>query len=239
MSEHGFQRFAAFAAVVVGVATLLYGLVFLLVLTPGDKSGAADRLAAYAAAPVGRELAHTLLALGGFAATVAVVALYLRLREESAGWATWSLVLGGSFTILTTLFGVHSVFLLRTARRLVEAGDPALEAGIIAVMAAPSTLDPFAFTRYFLAGIWLLVTGALMLRSRSFPDPLAYLGLAGGIGALLFFVAQVFGLAAVRFATGLAGSAVVGPVFWIGVGYVLWRRAAGGVGDAPAPDRET
>lgn len=241
MSERGFQRFAASAAVVVGVATLLYGLVFLFVLTPGDKSGARDRLAAYVAAPLGREVAHTLLALGALAASVAVVALYLRFRDESPGWATWSLVLGASFTILTTLFAVHSLFLLRTARRLVELGDPALESGIIAVMAAPSTLDPFAFTRYFLAGIWLLVSGALMLRSRNFPDLLAYLGLAGGIGALLFFVGQVFHLPLLSFATGLTGSAVVGPMFWIGVGYVLWRRAVDPVDNvtlSPARARE-
>jgi hypothetical protein len=38
MSERGFQRFAASAAVVVGVATLLYGLVFLFVLT-GNRMG--------------------------------------------------------------------------------------------------------------------------------------------------------------------------------------------------------
>jgi hypothetical protein len=227
MTERVFQRFAACAAVVVGVSTLLYGLVFLFLLTPEDKSGARDRLAAYVAAPLGRELAHSLLALGGLAAVVAVVALYVRLRAESPGWATWSLVLGSSFTILTALFGVHSLFLLRTARRLVETGDPALEAGIIAVMAAPSPLDPFAFTRYLLAGVWLLVTGGLMLRSPVFPNLLAYLGLAGGIGALLFFTGQLFGLATLRFATGLTGSAVVGPVFWIALGYVLWRRAEG------------
>jgi hypothetical protein len=227
MTERRFQRFAAFAAVVVGVSTLLYGLVFLFVLTSGDKSGAADRLAAYVAAPLGREVAHSLLALGGLAASAAVVAVYIRVRSESPGWAAWSLVLGASFTILTALFGVHSLFLLRTARRLVETGDPALEAGIIAVMAAPSPLDPFAFTRYLLAGIWLLVAGGLMLRSPAFPNLLAYLGLIAGIGASVFFAAQLFGLGAIRFATGLAGSAVVGPVFWIALGYVLWR----GTGD--------
>jgi hypothetical protein len=225
VSERAFGRLAAAASVLVGLLMLLYGLTFLFVLTPGDKRGGSAALAAYAAAPLGRDVAQTLLAAGGVAALPAVVAVYTRLRDRSLSWATLSLALGGTMSILTALHAVHSLFLLRAATRLADTGDAALEAAGVALLNAPSPADPSSFGRYFIAGVWLLVTGALMLRSGFFPDRLGWLALAAGIGSLLFFAGQVFGVPLLSFATGLAGSAVVGPVFWIVLGAVLWRQA--------------
>jgi hypothetical protein len=230
VSERGFERMAAAASALVGALMLLYGLVFLFVLTPGDKRGGSAALAAYAAAPLGRDVAQTLLAVGGMAALPAVVAVYARLRDRSLGWATLSVGLGGAMAILTALHAVHSLFLLRAARRLADTGDTALEAAAVALLNAPSPADPSSFGRYFIAGVWLLVTGALMVRSRVFPDRLGWLAAAAGVGSLLFFLGQVFGVPVLSFATGLAGSAVVGPVFWVWLGVVLWRQA-----DRPGP----
>jgi len=126
---------------------------------------------------------------------------------------------------LTALHGIYITFLFPTLSGLYASGDAATRASAIVVANLPSPLDPYGFAKFFLSGIWLLITGMLMLRSRTFARPLSYLALVAGIGVLLLFIGSAAKIQLLILATGTPGSAVIGPIFWLWVGYTLWTKA--------------
>ena len=64
-----------------------------------------------------------------------------------------------------------------------------------------------------------------MLRSRYFARPLAYVALVAGIGVILLFIGNFTNTSYLILATGVPGSAIIGPLFWLWVGYSLWTEA--------------
>jgi hypothetical protein len=226
MKESTYQKFASVAAFVVALSSLTYGLVFLLLVPTAQKQLArtAASLTSFAANPTGRQIASLMLALGGLAATAAIVGVYRRVREVHETWALWSLLLGFTYGILTTIYGISLLLLFPILSDLYVHGSAATQAGVLVVGALPSPLDPFGFTKFVLSGFWLLITGVLMLRSTYFARPLAYLTLVAGIGVLLLFIGNVTSTSALILATGVPGSAIIGPLFWLWVGYTLWTK---------------
>ncbi len=224
MTERSFQRFAAAAAIVVGLSSLLYGLIFLFIFPAEQKGAPPASLTSFAANPTPLLLLSVLLALGGLAATPAVVGIYHRLREGNEGFALWSCLLGISYGVLTALQAVYQYFLALTLSALYARNDPAIQAAAIVLTHAPSPVNTFGFSKFFLSGLWLVVTGALMLRSAYFARALGYLALAAGIGVILLFIGQASNSLQLILATGVPGSAVIGPLFWLWVGYTLWRK---------------
>lgn len=221
-----YQKFAAAAAFVVALSSLSYGLIFLFLVPSAQKQLAktADSLISFAANPGGRQIASLLLALGGLAATAAIVGIYQRVREINTGWAFWSLVLGFAYGILTTIYGIYIAFLFPILSTLYVNGNAATKASVLVVGSIPSPLDPYGFTKFVLSGLWLLITGMLMLRSGYFARPLAYLTLVAGIGVILLFIGNATNTSALILATGVPGSAIIGPLFWLWVGYTLWTK---------------
>jgi hypothetical protein len=104
-------------------------------------------------------------------------------------------------------------------------GSAATQSSVLVVGSLPSPLDPFGFTKFVLSGTWLLITGMLMLRFAYFGRPLGYLTLIAGRGVLLLFIGTVTNTSALILATGAPGAAIVGPLFWLWVGYILWTKA--------------
>ncbi len=150
--------------------------------------------------------------------------MYRRVRESNETWALWSLLLGFTYGILTTVYGISITLLFPISSDLYVHGNTATQASVLVVGSSPSPLDPYGFTKFVLSGFWLLITGMLMLRSRYFARPLGYLTVVAGIGVLLLFVGNVTNLSVLILATGLPGSAIIGPLFWLWVGYTLWTR---------------
>jgi hypothetical protein len=224
-----FDRFAGGAALLVAVSSVIYGFVYLL-LVPADQKGAAPAaLTSFYSNPTGRQIASIMLALGGLSTATAAVGIYYRLRDQHPGWAGWSVRIGFAAGLLTALHGIYLTVLLPVTSTLYDnppggADASAIKNAVIALAYLPSPLDPGGFSKFCLAGIWLLVTGALMLRSRAFPRWLAYLGLVGGVGLLLLYVGGLTGTTVLILATGLPSSVLVGPLFWVAVGYTLWAR---------------
>jgi hypothetical protein len=56
-----------------------------------------------------------------------------------------------------------------------------------------SYLFPYDFSEFFLSGLWLLVTGWLIVRSGYFAPVSGYIALIGGIGLILLFIGTVTG----------------------------------------------
>lgn len=227
MKEGTYQKFASVAAFIVALSSLSYGLIFLFLVPSAQKQLArtGDSLTSFAANPTGRQIASLLLALGGLAATAAIVGVYRRVREVHETWALWSLLIGFTYGILTTIYGISITLLFPILSDLYVHGSAATQASVLAIGSLPSPLDPFGFTKFVLSGLWLLITGMLMLRSLYFPRLLGYLTLVAGIGVLLLFIGNVTGTSALILATGVPGSAIIGPLFWLWVGYTLWTKA--------------
>ncbi|GAC1345996.1 MAG: hypothetical protein NVSMB27_08900 [Ktedonobacteraceae bacterium] len=226
MKESTYQKFAGAAAFIVALSSLAYGLIYLLLVPAAQKQLAktAGSLTSFAAHPAGRQIASLLLALGGLAATAAIVGIYRRVREVNEDWARWSLLLGFAYGLLTTIYGISLLLLFPVLSGLYSQGNAATQAGVLVVGSLPSPLDPYGFTKFVLSGFWLLITGGLMLRSRYFARPLAYLTLVAGIGVLLLFIGNATNTTFLILATGLPGSAIIGPLFWLWVGYTLWSK---------------
>lgn len=226
MKEGTYQKFAGVAAFVVALSSLCYGINFLFLIPAAQKQLAhtGASLTSFAAEPTGRQIASLLLALGGLAATAAIVGVYRRLREVHETWALWSLLIGFTYGILTTIYGISLAVLFPILSDLYIHGNAATQASVLVAGSLPSPLDPFGFTKFALSGLWLLITGMLMLRSRFFPRPLGYLTFIAGIGILLLFIGNVTNTSALILSTGLPGSAIIGPLFWLWVGYTLWTK---------------
>lgn len=133
-------------------------------------------------------------------------------------------MLGLAYGILTTLHGIYLIFLQPTLSALYARNDAAIQAAATVVAYIPSPLDPSSFSKFFLSGRWLLITGVLMLRTSYFARGLGYLALAAGIGVILLFIGTATGTLFLVLATGVPGSAVIGPLFWLWVGYTLWKK---------------
>jgi len=228
MKESAYQKFAGAAAFVVALSSLTYGLIFLFLVPATQKQLArtADSLRSFSVNPTGRQIASLMLALGGLAAAAAIVGIYRKVRESNENWALWTLVLGCTYGILTTIYGISLMFLFPILSNLYVQGNAATQAGVLVVGSLPSPLDPFGFRKFVLSGLWLLITGVLMLRTSFFARPLAYLTIVAGIGVLLLFVGNVTNTSALILATGVPGSAIIGPLFWLWVGYTLWTKQA-------------
>ncbi|HKZ86057.1 MAG TPA: DUF4386 family protein [Anaerolineae bacterium] len=224
MDERSFQKFAGAAAVIVALSSLLYGLVFLFLLPAAQKGAPPDSLTSFAANPTPRQILSLLFAVGGVAATAAMIGIYRQVREGNQGWAFWSAALGLAYGLLTAVHGIYLLFLNPTLSALYARNDAAIQAAAVVVGYVPSPLDPSSFSKFLLSGIWLLVTGTLMLRTSSFARGLGYLALAAGVGVILLFIGTATGTLFLVLATGVPGSAVIGPLFWLGVGYTLWTK---------------
>src|SRR5437660_1731033 len=127
MQGQTFQRFASIAAIMVALSSLIYGLIYLF-LVPADLKGLPPKsLVAFATNPTGRQIASLMLALGGLAASAAIVAVYQRVREVNEGWALWALILGITYSVLTGLYGMYITFLFPSLSNLYANNNSALQ----------------------------------------------------------------------------------------------------------------
>lgn len=150
--------------------------------------------------------------------------MYRRVREVSEGWALASLLMGVAYGLLTALYGMYIMFLFPDLSSLYTGGSTATQAAVVATASLPSPLDPYGFTKFFLSGIWLLITAVLMIRSGYFARALGYLALVAGAVVILLFIGNATQTLALVLATGGPGATIVGPVFWTWVGYTLWTK---------------
>jgi hypothetical protein len=228
-----FPQVAAISAFLVALSSIAYGFVYLFFVPVGLKGKPPELLTAFAANPTGRQIASLMLVLGGLGAATAAVGIAHWLRGHFPGWASWTARLGFAYGLLTALHGAYLMILFPIASGLytsppavTDVPASAIQGGAIAIASLPSPLDPYGFSKFCLCGLWLLVTGLLMLRSSAFPRWVGWLALVGGVGLLLLFIGSVTGTAALILATGVPGTVIIGPLFWLLVGRTLWKQSA-------------
>jgi Domain of unknown function (DUF4386) len=225
MEETTWQKCAGIAAFLVGLTSIAFGLLFLFAVPQAQKGPAPDALVSYATNPAPVEMATILLIIGSLAALVAVVGIYRQLREQAPGWAVLSLILGSAFAIVTAMDAAYTAFLFPWLSGLYAGGDAAVKAYATLSWNAPSPINPYDFVEFCLSGVWLLLTGVLIVRTGSFPHFLGYLALVAGIGLLALFVSTFTATFPLILGIGVPGAVIVGPLFWLFVGATFWRRA--------------
>jgi hypothetical protein len=155
------------------------------------------------------------LLLGGLLATPVLVAVYLTLRLTSPGMALWALTIGLAGAIGSA---IHGGFDLANA-----INEPAGNAG-----GFPNAVDPRGLLTFGFAAVGTATVAWLILRGGRLPRGL---GLVAAVLAALLLVIYIGRLVVldpehpILLVAALATGFVVNPLWWIWLGVELRRRA--------------
>lgn len=158
-------------------------------------------------------LASVFLLLGGLLTTPTLTAVYYRLRRTHPGFAAWAVLLA-----LAGAFGsaVHGGYDLANAVH-----PPATSLG-----ALPNPVDLRGLLTFGIAGIGLLVIGALIVASRQFPRALGYLAGLSGLLLVVLYLARLIILdptSPLVLVPALLTGFLVNPALYIWLGVALLR----------------
>jgi hypothetical protein len=192
-----FQRDAGVAAIAAGVAGFLYSVAFVFVARAAPQ------------AAVG--LYSLLLLLGGLLGSLALVALWERLREEAPAVAVWALAVGLFATLGSAIHGGYDL-------------ANAVLVPPKATFDFPSQVDPRGLLTFGFAGLAVGAFSMLMHRAGGWP---ARLPVVGYVSAALLVVVYLLRLLVPNSQVVLAPAAVEGfvvnPLWYILLGLELRR----------------
>ncbi len=197
----GFERFAGVSAIIAGAIGFLYSLSFVVV-----ASGVAPQL--------GLGPSWFLLLAGSLLASVALLVVYVRLRDVDPAVALWSLVLGAGAALGAASHSAFELALVLHPPAAALAPD------------VPSQIDPRGFFTFGVAGLGLFGLSWLMRRSGRFPSGLATLGYLSAVLLVLVYLGRLIVVTAtnplVLGPAGLEGF-IVNPLWYIWLGRSLLR----------------
>ncbi|MGI9596333.1 MAG: hypothetical protein ACR2QK_09245 [Acidimicrobiales bacterium] len=160
-------------------------------------------------------------AMTGLFAIGAIGSIRALIRPRPSGFVQWGFWLGylGYAVTAVSYFRILSGEALRA--RAFSDGDQATQEAIASFSIG---LDPQGWLMFGATGVFLAVVNAVAVSRSAWPRWLAAIG---GAIAVLSLVAW-FGLVTdrsqlVNIAVG-AGGIVLGPIWWAGLGVVIWRR---------------
>jgi hypothetical protein len=216
-------RFGGMSAILLGLAKLLSGGLYLL-LSPDLRAEvpAAKFLPAFAQ---GSSLLISLFwieALVGVLGVAVVPALSSLVEEGNEGWVRWAGFLAMAGFILSSVGYTLSIARLPGIALAFVAGDASTKAALAAVW--KSSIDLLGLWGYGTVGLWIFIASLSALKKTVLPKGLAYLGIIYGILFLLVPGGTIFKMQAPLLAAALVG-ATVGPVWWIWTGLTL-RKAS-------------
>ena len=206
--NQSYARFGGLSAMIVGALSILYAI-FFLVITPRAEA-------------VGALGSWIILAVSGIFSSAAFVALYLRLRPASEGFALWGLVLGLFSSFATLTHGAWQALVLTT----LNSADSSQRAAIELMRMVPSPVDPAGVATFGVIGLASLVTGMIILVSGRLPRPLGTLAVANAVLLVTLYFATAAGAQALILLSGGLTSVIVGPIFWLWLGRELRRESA-------------
>jgi hypothetical protein len=191
-----FERFAGFAAMVVGLGGIAYAILFITLLHNATKGAAAA--------------SALLLMIGGVATTAVLIAVYERLAPGDPGFALWGAVVGVAGAIGSALHGAFDL-------------APLAHKVATSPLAANPT-DPRGFATFGLSALAVAIVSWLILRGGAFDRRLAYVGFVASalliliyLGRLIAYDPNLAWLKVAAYASGL----VVNPVFFVWLGLQL------------------
>jgi hypothetical protein len=224
MNDTTLMRWGGLAAIGVGLASLLYGLAYVILVVLGPRLDTSASLTSF-----GIQITNLLLALSGVLSLIAVVAIFQRVRGVSEAWARLALWFGMFGALLGGLHGWSDLVRNPILARALGQADSVAAANLLANL--PSAVDPRGVGTFGLTGLFILVTGLLLYRVEGIPRRLAGVALASALLLGVTFVGTVLyasgdGLAPARYLFLVAGpleAIIVGPLFYIWLGVLLRR----------------
>lgn len=203
---HSYDRFGGLSAMIVGALSILYAVFYLVIARSAPEVGALG--------------SWIILAASGIFSSAAFVALYLRLRPASEGFALWGLALGLYSSFATLTHGVYQALAIIE----LNSAEQSQRAAIELVRMAPSQVDPSGLGTFGVIGLASLVTGLLIARGERLPRALGYLAIVNAVLLVTLFFATAAGSRTLILLSGGLTSVIVGPVFWIWLGRALRRE---------------
>ncbi len=223
ISDQSFVRFGGLAGILLALTSWSSVVVFYTLVPKDQQLPIADKtafLASLVKDPTGTELFYGLYALIAVWALIGIGAMYYRVRAAGEAWAFFATLVGAVAavgTIANALFQVANY-------QFLAAGNTDAFATAIGVFTAQPPTNPFGIMTFGLTGFWFLITSVLMLKT-SLPKLLAYLGFVAVADLFFGFVVSLLGQNALTTYAGVIAGAVGGPIFWLWLGILLWRKA--------------
>ncbi len=191
-----FERFAGLCAFAAGVAGFLYAVSFIVLRSAG--------------------LSGFLLLLGGLFSTVALIAVFQRLRAVDASFALLAAVLSVAGALGAALHGGYD---------LANAINPPSSTPDL-----PSEVDPRGLLTFGVAGLGLLLVAWLIGQShgsgRAFPGGLGILGYVLAALLVVVYLARLTILDATSLAIVIPAALtgfLINPAWYVWLGLALWR----------------
>jgi|GEM_PF-2860459 hypothetical protein len=198
--NNSFTRFGGAAAILTGVLSIVYAVLFLFVSRVFEYGG----------------ILGSWIVLGGtaFFAIAAYVGLYECLQERAHSFALFALLLGAmaGFAMLQ-----HGAF---------EAIQIYRRGAVDTALGAPSQVDAAGLASFGVIGIVALLWGWLIVRTGELPRTLGYVGIFNAALLVTLFFATVVGSQLLILVSGGLTSVIVGPVWWIWLGRSLRNENA-------------
>ncbi len=187
-----FERFAGACAILAGASGFLYAVAFVVLQNV--------------------LLGGLFLMFGGLLTTVALLAVYERLREIDASFALLALVLGVVGSLGSAAHGGYE---------LANAVNPPASLPDL-----PNPADPRGLLTFGVAGIALFVVAWLIGRGRQFPKGLGYLGYASAVLLVTLYLGRLIVLDPtnpVILVPALLSGFLINPIFYLWLGLALLR----------------
>lgn len=227
MPDSSLQRWGGLATIGVGICSLLYGVLYVVLVVFGPKMDPATSLTSF-----GVQITNLLLALSGLLSLVAVVTIFQKIRGVSEGWARLALWFGMFGGLLSGLHGWHDLIANPILAQAFSQPDTAGAANLVANL--PAVVDPRGVGTFGLTCVFFFILGMQLQHVEGIPQRLAQLALLGSLLLGLIFIGTVFydgglGIAPARYLFLVAGplqSIIVGPVVYIWLGSILQRTAS-------------
>jgi hypothetical protein len=205
-ANEGFVRLAGPCAVLAGIMGFLYSVAFIIVArsVPG----------------LGALLSAVFLTLAGLLSSVALIGLYLQVRETKADFALLGLVFGLAGAIGSALHGSYD---------LANAINPP-DSNLLNLANLPSQVDPRGFLTFGVAGLGLIVFAGLIQRSEQLPKSLGTLAYVLAALLIIVYLGRLIVLDATSWLivipVVLVGF-IVNPIWytWLGVALLRAQRA--------------
>jgi hypothetical protein len=187
-----FERFAGPCAILAGASGFLYAVAF-VVLQNVLLSG-------------------LFLMLGGLLTTVALLAVYERLRETDASFALLALVLGLAGSLGSAVHGGYD---------LANAVNPPASLPDL-----PNPVDPRGLLTFGVAGAAMFVVAWLIGRGGQFPKGVGYLGYASAVLLVALYLGRLIVFDPTNpliLVPALLSGFVINPIFYLWLGLALLR----------------
>jgi hypothetical protein len=147
----------------------------------------------------------------GLLSSPVLVAIYYRLRETSAPFALWALVLGIAGALGSAVHGGYDL-----ANTINPSG--------LASTKLPNPIDPRGLLTFGVAGVALFIVGWLIMRGGRFPRGLGYLAYLSAVLLVVLYLGRLIVVdptSPVILLPALLNGFIVNPALYILVGLVL------------------